>query len=1129
MRPLETVKACRPSLNLHSLAILPTILFVLASQSVRAAALNQTDRALVARALAEGQSSGRFVIACESAATERVVRELRSNGAQVEKFISPVGYVRARIPINRISAVERDANIERIDFFAESTFDYYLAGEKAEPAPTGSTEPSDLPTPSHLTPAVNPFTGLGMMGVPQFLSRHPRYDGRGVIIGLLEPVDPLAPGLQQARNLRGQIVPKIASFHAAEGPFDREAGGGYHNMFLGWVDMRRVVNAIGGRFSWRGIKYRAPSDGRFRLGFFTPGSPYLHFKSSDVEIDHSPSMSFPVLWDDARDLVWVDVNQDGDFSNEQSVHSYRGPQDIGTIPAKFLGFGYGQHPAGGAMTTDTKYIVDTDHADHFIRLDYYIGLTQHANMVAGSAAGSGFFEGAFNGVAPGAQIAVLDPGYPFLLEDMYLLAKSRVDVISNSLGLRSYRTGDGVMDLVVDRIIRLTNVPIVFAAGNAGPAAQGVEMPSTASEGISVGAYISAETALYDEGVRLSDQTGMLALYSARGPAQDGALKPDIVAQTEWLTSGTPEDAPITFRQKFQLPRGYVVGNGTSQAAPSAAGALALLISAAKQSRLFYTAQTLKLALTTSAHPLPDGHFEVGNGLVDVPAAWTALQGLARHPPPRIDAVAPVHTATSSQFADPGVGRGLYEREGWHAAMFGTRTISYRLSPNAQLGVATYIVRIIGDVTFRAPGTITLRSNRWVPLKIAIGPLTNGIHSAIVELIDKRSNTVIDERLCTVVASERFSAEKSYTIEKAGSVNESGVRRFFFDVPKGATALSVAVTVPRREAASFDRYADEQFTVIARPDGTIEPITARRVPASDGGHWSQAFESPEPGVWEIDLRKLGLRRTAGSRTQSPQIYPIHFRLRAAVYNVVARAIGRLRRSVQIQMINRWAPIHLASAEARLARTKLIRLHLSTDQDHAVIPFNLPPGNAEVYARFTGRIRDPMNLYLFNCTNGITAQNPAYADQGGCLLAASSLASSGGTIATTADPPGILSALYDPRILPSGRWVLVIDADRVAYRKSTAIEIGFVEGSTLSSRSQGDCVLSPGKRWVETFVLPSWSTVPNRTAIFLSLHAANALTIWRKAYVSSPGSRRGINHSFGTVWSRVLPLTPAASH
>ena len=147
-------------------------------------------------------------------------------------------------------------------------------------------------------------------------------------------------------------------------------------------------------------------------------------------------------------------------------------------------------------------------------------------------------------------------------------------------------------------------VPL-FAAGNTGPASNSSVSPANYPEAFSVGA-VDSNNALY--------------LYSSRGPCFCGGSKvyPDLVAP----------GVLVRTTDRFQL---YYRASGTSLAAPHAAGALALLLSA--QPGLTVTQQ--REALRRSALDLgasgPDDLY--GYGYLDVLGAYRWLSSVPQSPP----------------------------------------------------------------------------------------------------------------------------------------------------------------------------------------------------------------------------------------------------------------------------------------------------------------------------------------------------------------------------------------------------------------------------------------------------------------------------------------------------------------
>eukprot|EP00096_Caligus_rogercresseyi_P003722 TRINITY_DN171_c0_g1_i1.p1 TRINITY_DN171_c0_g1~~TRINITY_DN171_c0_g1_i1.p1 ORF type:complete len:1256 (+),score=320.81 TRINITY_DN171_c0_g1_i1:175-3942(+) len=493
-------------------------------------------------------------------------------------------------------------------------------------------------------------------GLSSFLTKYPSYDGRGVIIAILDSsVDPGVPGLQTTSEGKRKIIDRID----ASGASDLDTS------TLVSPSAQGIISGLTGRTLRlpEGLT-SARDDGKFRIGVkrafdlysrglkdrvikerlernWEPGhrdalvsatrkleefdsknpEPLTGSKKlekDDLEstlemlnlMDKKARESDPgpiydvVLFHDGQ--YWtciVDTSETGDLENGLKLRSFRETGDY------------------GPLTQVDKLNVSMNVFDGGDVLQIVGVCSSHGTHVASIAAAHYPEIPEQNGMAPGAQIVSITIGDGRLssMETGTALARAashimraehyKVDVINMSYGEHSHWSSTGRIGSLMGEVINKHGVIWFVSAGNDGPALSTVGTPPDIATNsvIGVGAYVSPEmmTALYSAREKLP---GTPYTWTSRGPTMDGDRGVCICAPGGAITCVAECTLKCT-----QLM------NGTSMASPNACGASASILSGLKQKGVQYSPFSFKRALANTASFI-EGHcpYAQGNGLIQV-------------------------------------------------------------------------------------------------------------------------------------------------------------------------------------------------------------------------------------------------------------------------------------------------------------------------------------------------------------------------------------------------------------------------------------------------------------------------------------------------------------------------------
>jgi len=684
--------------------------------------------------------------------------------------------------------------------------------------PGAATVPREATDATRAQPVVPPaaafmagFMPLRSTGVEAFRVAQPTYDGRGVLIAILDSgIDPGTPGLITTSTGAPKLLDLRDFSREGRVPLAAVAPGADGTVTVGGrrlLGARRVAR-VTTTTVWYGGAFR-----ELPLG----PSP-----AGDVNGNGTNTDEFPLVVVRATDgwAVFIDTNLNGSLEDEMPLHDYRQGRETIALGRRPITLAANLSDVAGAPVLDLVF--DT---------------SGHGTHVGAIAAGHNLFNvSGFHGVAPGAQLIGLKIAndarggvsvHGSILRAMeyavrFAQQRAMPVVLNLSFGVGNEREGSATIDSLVTAFLAShPDVVLAVAAGNDGPGLSTLGLPGSADLALTVGAFFPGA---FGRPAAPGQPAGpdMLGWWSARG----GELgKPELLAPGVAFAAVPPWDT------------GNEIKIGTSMAAPHAAGLVACLISGLAQDGRRVSAAELIQALRMSARPVAGASpLDQGAGIprLDVAYRWLGAghQGSSY--------LVRAASGATAAFRRNGLGGPADTLEvfrvrhagGLRAAHFRLRVDQPWLSAPAEVTAAPRETAI--PVTYRAaalaaPGVYVGRVAAYTPSDTLAGPLFTLV-STIVVPHDLTVRPLAEER----------------RVIPAGQT-----ARYFLRARPAAATLRVDVTLP-------DSLAQAATVRLFEPNG--QPL--------------RGVEEIALGAWEDDAARGTARVEVRAEDFVPGVYEL---------------------------------------------------------------------------------------------------------------------------------------------------------------------------------------------------------------------------------------------------------------
>ncbi|AEH24439.1 S8 family serine peptidase [Pyrococcus yayanosii] len=662
----------------------------------------------------------------------------------------------------------------------------------------------------------------------------------------------------------------------------------------------------------------------------------------------------------------------------------------------------------------------------------------HGTHVSGTIAGVGLsndpvFNGVY-GVAPNAKLIEVKvlPGEggfgrtSWIINGMIYAAVygpdevpmsgDEADVISMSLGgLREYNDGlETPYSFYVNYLTDYYGVVFSIAAGNEGPTTNTVGAPADSDLAITVGNYWESERweLLYG----FPGVVNGPAMSSSRGPRMDGLLDPDVIAPGTAIFSSLPMWYTVLYGDPYRY---YGFWSGTSMATPHVSGAVALMISYAREKGIRYDPIMIKRALELTAKPVNGTLIDQGFGLIQVDKAIAKLEELSQEPTTYIYAgttftsfkdimgekeipLSKYHVQLGSYFYNLGLPylyRGVYIRnERPRVVPIYFYPMDYIPGHGLNLTKSVKGYRISTSVDWIIPNVTWVEAGGSTPGRFSIfidysKLQKSGTYVGLI-YIDDPSTSYIDGYVAvTVDIPMNLNGESSAKLSDTGRPGEA--KHYFFEVPRGTQELRITLRLKTDENGN---PMGRTKLVIASPTGRVIYDGPYVGAIEETTEYTWVVRNPAEGVWEITAYTSVITKYYTGLDESYyeiEVQAYSVALKPELIKTDIKEPGTVEVPVEVMNFN-GAPISvdIAGYGLNVADPEIMQLQITPDSPILQGPFQVNENDYYIEFGITSP-EDPYNadldliVYYFptladlnNFLNGQEAEYTVYYDQVG---------------------------------------------------------------------------------------------------------------------------------------------------